>query len=133
MIHTDRDALMCDMAETYGVFDLGSLPVATVATLAAGLREDSRIKMKIANVRVSEETILLAMMVDRLSLLWWAQTKDGQKGRNKPNSIVAELLGINTNNSNKKDAEVFDSPADFEAARAALIAKIEKGGGNNGG
>ena len=34
---------MCDLAETYGVLDMDALPAHLVATLAAGLREDSRI------------------------------------------------------------------------------------------
>ncbi len=34
---------MCDLAETYGVLDMDALPARLVATLAAGLREDSRI------------------------------------------------------------------------------------------
>lgn len=44
----DRDALLCDMAETYGVFDLRALPLQTVAVLAQGLRPDSRIMLRLA-------------------------------------------------------------------------------------
>lgn len=43
----DRDALICDIAETYGVYDLGALPLQTVAVLAQGLRHDARIMMKL--------------------------------------------------------------------------------------
>lgn len=50
MLSTDRDALMCDMAETYHVYDMRALPVKTVATLACGLREDARIKLKMAGI-----------------------------------------------------------------------------------
>ena len=36
MIFTDEEALICDLAETYQIFDYRSLPVRTVATLSAG-------------------------------------------------------------------------------------------------
>ena len=48
MYATDRDALVCDMAETYHVYDVRQLPVPLFATLAAGLRSNSRIRMKMA-------------------------------------------------------------------------------------
>ena len=50
MIRLDRDALICDLAETYHIYDMRSLPLQTVATLSAGLRDDSRIKMKAGGV-----------------------------------------------------------------------------------
>ena len=43
MLAVDRDALMCDLAETYGILDLYAHPAQLIATLATGLREDSRI------------------------------------------------------------------------------------------
>lgn len=46
MINTDESAVICDLAETYSIFDYKSLPVLTVATFCVGLRENSRIKMK---------------------------------------------------------------------------------------
>ena len=48
MIRFDEDALICDLAETYHIYDYRSLPVKLVATLSAGLRDDSRIKLKAA-------------------------------------------------------------------------------------
>ena len=60
MVHTDRSALICDLAETYGIYDMGSLPVTTVAILASGLRDNSRIKMKLAGMKVSNELLLSA-------------------------------------------------------------------------
>ncbi len=43
MLAVDRDALVCDLAETYGILDLYAHPAQLIATLAAGLRENSRI------------------------------------------------------------------------------------------
>lgn len=63
MIATDQDALICDMAETYGIFDLQALPVATLATLAVGLRENSRILELLADnlPNMAESGIELAL------------------------------------------------------------------------
>lgn len=124
MLATDRDALVCDLAETYGIYDMRALPVTTLATLAAGLREDSRIKKKLSGARVGPDTLLLAAIADRLSLLVWSRTEDAQKGRNRPASIVDALTGKQQNQGG--DAVVFDSPEAFEAARNALIGGADK-------
>lgn len=55
MLATDRDALICDLAETYRVLDYRALPVELLATLAAGLRQDARIWQKIAALREERE------------------------------------------------------------------------------
>ncbi|MBQ4177615.1 MAG: hypothetical protein II640_09125, partial [Lachnospiraceae bacterium] len=60
MINADEDALICDLAETYGIFDMESLPVKLVATLAMGLRGDSRIKMKISGAVLSRRDLILS-------------------------------------------------------------------------
>ena len=78
MIATDNDALICDMAETYKVFDLRALPVPMLATLAAGLRDDSRIKIKLSGARAATDTLLLASIADALNFLAWAKTKAAQ-------------------------------------------------------
>ena len=78
MLATDKDALICDLAETYHIYDYRSLPVQQVAIFCIGLRENSRIKRKLSGNRCSTEILLLASAVDYLALLFWAQTKDGQ-------------------------------------------------------
>lgn len=93
MIAADRDKLVCDLAETYGVFDMRALPVETLATLASGLRADSRIRMHLSGSAMPQTELLLAAAVDRLSLMLWARTEDGRKGVNKPRSLVAILSG----------------------------------------
>lgn len=109
MLVTDEDSLVCDLAEVYHIFDYKLLPASKVATLSVGLRENSRIKMKMNNVRHSLDTVLLAAAVDRMSLLLWIQTVDGAKGVNKPLSILDQLLGKEEN----KEIESFESPEDF--------------------
>lgn len=122
MIRTDENALICDLAETYGVLDYRALPLKTVAALSCGLRETSRIRMKLAGREIDTTTMLLAAAVDRLSILAWMQTKDGAKNRRRPESILGKLTGKTNGKENiMKDVVVFRSPEEFEAARARIL------------
>ena len=69
MIDADEDALICDLAETYGIFNYRSLPVRLVATLAAGLRDNSRIATVVTELKVSVTDTLLAIIADRIGQL----------------------------------------------------------------
>lgn len=114
MIRTDETALICDFAETYHVTDWRALPLKTAAALASGLREESRIKMKIAGQRIDSRTALLAGILDRLTTLAWMQTKDGHKGKNRPESVLAKLTK-EPETTKADDFIVFESPEAFEA------------------
>ena len=117
MISADRDALICDLAETYGIFDFRALPVSLLATLAVGLREDSRIKMNLAGARATRSELLLAAAVDRLSMLLWAQTEDGKNGVNRPPSVFTAIQGEAKNDS---PVEAFETADAFEAEWARI-------------
>lgn len=122
MIRTDRDALVCDLAETYHILDdLGLLPARKVAVLSVGLRDDSRIKMKMSGISVPHDIILLAQIVDRLNLIIWSKTKDGRKGRNRPESIAEALLHPEKVTAKKMNVTAFASPEDFWKARQRII------------
>ena len=126
MLATDEDALVCDLAETYQITDWRALPVQTVAALACGLSPDSRIKRALTDAPATTQELLMAAMVDRLSLLAWGQTTDAIKGRNRPKMLM-DLL---TKETGKKDGdlEAYNTPEAFEAARR----RIMNGGGNGG-
>lgn len=124
MIKLDEDALICDLAETYQIYDYKQLPLNQVAVFAYGLRDDSRIKQVMSNQIVSLETTLLASIVDRLSLSLWLQTKDGQKGINRPKFIVDQLIKNDKEEKEEKDYLVFESGEDFENYRKSLLAKM---------
>lgn len=123
MIALDEDALICDLAETYQIYDYKQLPLNEVAVFAYGLRDDSRIKQIMSDQIVPLETTLLASIVDRLSLSLWLQTKDGQKGVNRPASIADQLIKRDKSENDEKDYLVFESGEDFENYRKALLAK----------
>lgn len=118
MIATDKDALMCDLAETYGIFNYKELPASRVALFACGLRDDSRIKQRMRQDTYPLNTMLLAAIADRLSLLLWTKTKAAQKGRGKPALLIERMI------KSKSDIVAFSSSASFEQTRA----KILKGG-----
>lgn len=104
---TDEDALVCDLAETYGIYDWRSFPVTLVATLATGLREDARINLKLSGQPFPLNLTLLASAVDRLGLLWWSKTEDGQKNKNRPPSILERMIP-QPQNDNAMTIEEFD-------------------------
>lgn len=117
MIATDEDAVVCDFAETYHIYDFRSLPLRYAATLAYGFREDSRIKILLSGQRVSTGTMLEAAAVDALNLLVWMKTKDGAKNRNRPASIVETLTATQT----ESEVVGFDNSAAFDRAYNELI------------
>lgn len=111
----DEEALICDFAETYNIYDLKRLPLKMVASLAVGLRDSSRIKMLLSDAPASADIMLTAAIVDRLSLLVWFQTKDGEKGRNKPKSILETFA------PKESKVNAFESGEDFMKARQRLL------------
>lgn len=117
MINLDEDALICDFAETYNIYNIRELPATYAGVLACGLRENSRIKMKMSEQIVDMNTLLLATIADRVQVLVWQNTEDGQKGRNIPESITQKLLGVKED----KPHMVFNTGADYEAYRRSII------------
>lgn len=122
MVKFDENALICDFVEYYHIYDYRSLPLFLVATLAAGLRDDSRIKQHARGEYQSQNTLLLAVIADKLSNLIWGLSEDGARGINPPASIFNALTGRNNaDNDDDDDVMVFDSVEDFEAARAKFM------------
>ena len=118
MLALDESALICDLAETYGVLNYRALPVKLLATLCAGLRDNSRIKMKCSDIRATPLEWMVAHAADNLSLLRWGMTEAGQKGKNRP-VLFTELLTSTQPKPSK--CKGYDTVAEFEAARAAYF------------
>lgn len=119
MVARDEDALFCDFVESYHIMDFRALPPITAARLAFGLRENSRIKMSLAGAKADTETTLLAAVLDRVSWMAWAQSKDAQKGKNRPASVLSLLLG--QQGEKTPEIKAFNSGEDFLAFRQKLI------------
>lgn len=117
MLKVDEDAIVCDLAETYNIYDYRQLPALKVAVFVCGLREDSRIMMQISDSKLPLDTLLLAGVADRLSIMLWQNTKDGQKGKNQPVSIVDQL----TKQQIEREEVSFESGKDFETEKARIL------------
>ena len=109
MIDLNEDALICDLAETYQIYDYRSLPVKLVATLSAGLRENSRIRMQAAEAPVSFETMILATIADNLTMLRAGFDKNG---RSRKLFLFTEAIQGET----KPKVTGFRTVTEFEAA-----------------
>lgn len=128
MIATDEDSLICDLAETYQILNYRELPLELVATLSFGLRDNSRIKLKMANQKVDAQTLLQASTVDALNTLVWFKTEGARNGEGRPKSIVNSLIGDVQFDS---DVLKFTSAEEFEAARLEILNGEEVSNGNS--
>lgn len=109
ILEDSEDLLICDLAETYGIYDYKALPISLIATLAAGLRENSRVKMKASDQKLNYEQKLLALIFDALQIIAFKQGH--RKGAEKPKSLFKRL----TETKRPKDELMsFNSASSFE-------------------
>lgn len=120
MFVKDKDAVICDLAETYHIYNYKELPCSRVALFAVGLRENSRIKTKMSNLKYSLDTTMLAAILDRLSILVWFNTEDGRKGVNRP-VMITDKLYKSDDDRNESDIMAFDTPEEYESYRNAIL------------
>lgn len=118
MIRIDLDSLECDLAETYHIFNMRELSPRRIALFAVGLRDNSRIKIKISGIPIEFSTLLAASITDKLSIL--IKVLSGPEAP-EPMLITNKLLG----NEKGNETEGFDSGADFMEYRNSLINKME--------
>lgn len=113
-----EEALICDFAEYYHIYDYQSLDPNYAAILAGGLREDSRSITAVIGMSDSK-TVLLASILDAARILIWQNTRDGQRGANKPQSVLS-LFG---RQEEKKEGAVesFASADEYHAKRRRLL------------
>lgn len=85
--------MICDLAETYHILNYKELSPYLVAVLVFGLNDNSRIKKRYSNSKISVDQILMAMVVDDLNFLAWTKTRDAKHGKYKQKSILKTLQG----------------------------------------
>ena len=117
MVSLDKDAVSCDFAEYYGIYNFEELGVRKAAIFAAGLPASSRIIRKMSGQKIDQNTALMALVVDDLNTLIWMQTKDGKRGRRRPKSIYKLLTG----EVDKSKVKAFSTPEAFEKAKRKLL------------
>ena len=118
MIATDENALICDFAETYHIYDFRLLPVKRAAIFAAGLRRNSRIHMKRKGMEYPLESMMLASVADSLAFIAWSKTQAAQENRNRPKSFLHQML---RKESRQEDLMVFETGEDFKKMRQRII------------
>ena len=79
--------MICDLAETYHLFNYQEYPPELVGTLVFGLRKESRVKMKLSG--------------DKITTTEWL---------NKPKHILDQLLGLNK----REQYATFETMEEFE-------------------
>ena len=102
--------LICDLAETYGIYDYKAMKPSLVATLAVGLPESSRVMRKYSKLTLTIDQMLLAMIEDSLNGLIWRL--GGKKSRKRPKSIFKMLTEPK---KEKDELMTFRTPEDFES------------------
>lgn len=115
MMAADRDALLCDLAETYHVYDFRALPALTLAALCCGLREDSRIRQKMAGVKISRMEALM-VIADNLTII--RHGLFAKENAARP-ALFADQI------QKEKEAFGFSSGEDFMRARNDLVKRAQ--------
>lgn len=121
MIAECENEFICDMAETYHIYDYRGVPGRLLSTLAAGLRDDSRTIIKLSGAKVPTQTLLLATIADELSGIAWAI--GGDRNAKMPELITEKILEI----KEEKPELSFASGEDFEKMRKAILEELRNG------
>lgn len=116
MIVLDEDALICDFAETYHILDYKALPLKLAGVLAVGLRDDSRIKMKMADAKAPSDILIGAIIADRLGVISWQISGDEKKA--PPKSICQTFFDDDNSNG-------FNTVDEYEEYRRKLLKDYE--------
>lgn len=117
MLNVDEDALVCDLAETYNIYNYKGLSLLKAATFSCGLRYDSRIKLKVADAKVSNDTLMIASILDQVNFIAWSKTDDATRGYGRPKRVVDVLMG----KEEIRENESFVDADEFERMRRSLL------------
>ena len=115
-----EDALICDFAQYYHIYDLSGLKLHTAAVLACGLPPESRTIQKLTGQNIRTDQILYAAILDTLKNIEYLYVKRNFKGKHKaPESVLKKLTG--SNRESEKNIKAFRSGEDFERERERIL------------
>lgn len=120
MIQLNEDAMICDFAETYHIYDYRTLPCAFAAKLAAGLREESRIKRLAEGRPASAESILLANLIDAVHGIMFGVGILNQC----PESVVNKLYGEDGQDGVSGKYQTFECVEEFISTRNMIMEEL---------
>lgn len=114
-VKNNEDALICDLAETYQIYDWKSYHVSFIAILAAGLRQNSRSRMALDSVQADLNGSLLAIIHDDLqNLIYVTQSAHSRKKLKKPEYITDKIIhGVH---KQATEYQGYESSEDYEKA-----------------
>ncbi len=119
----DEDALICDFAEVYHVYDYRGLPARYAAVLACGLGAETRIRQKEAGIETMVPAqILQAQTLDVLRMILWALSGDK---KHRPQLISEMLFSVPV--KNQGDLTIFRDGDAFLKAREKIIKERHNG------
>lgn len=75
--------------------------------------------MSISNQNVNFEQLMLSSIFDKVAWLCWANTKDGQNNRRKPENITEKLL----QKRHQNEIVAFDTSGEFELKKSEILRK----------
>ena len=116
-----KNAFICDLAETYQIYDWRQIPIRTLGILAAGLRYNSRVVLEESGEDYPLDTLILASIADTTRYLLYSL--GAKKGDPLPPSIVESLR----NEPEEKEEQTYLTGDDFQAAREAILQRINNG------
>ena len=109
--------MICDLAETYGIYDYKAMKPSLIATLAVGLPDTSRVVKKFSGINLTIDQMLLALIADGVNIAAWQRS--GAKKSKRPESIFQKL----TKKDQKDELMSFSTPEEFEAWRKRKVEK----------
>lgn len=114
--------MVCDLAQYYHVVDYQSLGAFRLRTLVFGLPREARLIKKISGQRVGLDTMLLAGILDRLSVVLY---RFSSSKASRPEMVTDKLAG----GSDKKKGGIFASGKDYEKRKEELLCMLGGGDG----
>lgn len=100
--------MICDLLETYHVFNYRELSPLFIGTLLLGLRDDSRVKQKISGSKVGLDTAILIDLSDTLRRIF------GMLGRVRNVPLLSSII---FKEDEDNETMSFATPEDFEKFR----------------
>lgn len=117
--------MVCDLAETYNIYNYEQLPVERVAVFVCGLRDNARVWQKLGKNNIDRE--LLVLIYDKLNWIAWTNTEAAHNGEAPPPRLFDKLFNIEQQEPDDETVK-FDSPEDFKTAWE----RIKNGNDNRG-
>ena len=115
-----EDALICDFAQYYHIYDIDSLDLRLAATLACGLPKESRTIRDLRNEKLDQNTIMMASILDTVrSIEYGVFQSHSKKKLKRPRSVLNRLLGIEK--EERTEVKGFSSSEEYERERARLL------------